>query len=106
MVQKHVAKGNVKLVHKDSLEPMFEKQMSEIGQRGAAAAEGPPELDETLIGDPEEAKLIATEEAQKEIAETVNVLVRTNSLKNGPPSKKGSVELADIDEEDYFGQSK
>ena len=82
---------------------MFEKQMSEIGQRGAAAAEGPPELDETLMHDPEDAKLIATDEAQKEIAHTVNELVRTNSLKNGPPSKKGSMELGDISEEEDFG---
>ena len=76
--------------------------MSEIGQRGAAAAEGPPELDETLAHDPEEAKLIATDDAKKEIAHTVNTLVRTNSLKNGPPSKKGSMELDDIDEEKWF----
>ena len=58
--------------------------MSEIGEKGAAAATGPPELDETLLHDPEEAKLIANEEAQKEIAHTVNELVRTNSLTNGP----------------------
>ena len=25
VVKRHVAKGNVKLVHKDSLEPMFER---------------------------------------------------------------------------------
>ena len=62
----------------------------------------PPELDETLAHDPEEAKLIATDDAKKEIAHTVNTLVRTNSLKNGPPSKKGSMELDDIDEEKWF----
>ena len=73
--------------------------MSEIGQRGAAAATGPPELDETLLDDPEEAKLIANEEAQKEIAHTVNELVRTNSLTNAP-QKKGSMELDDV-VEDY-----
>ena len=38
VVQKHVAKENIKLVHKDSLEPVFQKQMSEIGEKGAAIA--------------------------------------------------------------------
>ena len=99
VVKKHVAKGNVKLVHKDSLEPMFEKQMSEIGQKGAAVADGPAELDETLVDDPEDAKLVANQEAEKEIAHTVNELVRTNSLTKGRHSKKGSVELGQIEEE-------
>ena len=68
----------MKLVHKDSLEPVFEKQMSEIGEKGASAANNP---DESLIdGDPEEAKLVATQEALKEVGQTVNELVRTNSL--------------------------
>ena len=49
VVKKHVAKGNVKLVHKDSLEPMFAKQMSEIGQKGAAAADGPAERTQSLL---------------------------------------------------------
>ena len=61
--------------------------MSEIGEKGAAAATGPPEHNESLLdGDPEDAKLVATEEAQKDIARTVNELVRTNSLTN-PPGK-------------------
>ena len=78
VVKKHVAKGNVQLVHKDSLEPVFQKQMSEIGERGAAAAGGP---DETLLdGDPDDAQLMATEEALKEVGDKVNELVRTNSL--------------------------
>ena len=34
VLQKHVKKGNVKLLHKDSFEPVFEKQMSEIAQKG------------------------------------------------------------------------
>ena len=60
-VQKHVARGNVKLVHKDSLEPVFQKQMSEIGEKGVAAAQGPPELDESLLDcDPDDAKLVST----------------------------------------------
>ena len=68
----------MKLVHKDSFEPVFEKQMSEIGVKGAAAADGP---DESLLdGDPEEAKLVATQEALQEVGKTVNELVRTNSL--------------------------
>ena len=60
VVQKHVAKGNVKLVHKDSLEPVFEKQMSEIGERGAAVAQGPSNADDTLLDcDPDDAKLVS-----------------------------------------------
>ena len=75
IVQKHMAKGNVKLVHKDSFEPVFQKQMSEIGEKGAAATN-----DDTLIHDPEEAQLVATQEALREMGNTVNELVRTNSL--------------------------
>ena len=86
IVRKHVAKGNVKFVHKDSLEVMFETQMNKIGQKGEAAADGPPEMDDTLADDPENAKLIATDEAQKEIAHTVNELVRNNVLANEPHS--------------------
>ena len=67
--------------------------MSEIGERGAAAADAPPEYDEILDDcRPEDAKLVATEEAKRDIAATVNELVRTNSLTK-PPSKKGSMEL-------------
>ena len=84
VVQKHVAKGNVKLVHEDSLEPVFQKQMSEIGEKGAAATN-----DESLLHDPEEAKLVATQEALKEMGDTVNELVRTNSLsKNTAPTRR------------------
>ena len=99
VVQKHVAKGNVKFVHKDSLEVMFESQMNKIGQKGATTVDGPPELDDKLADDPENAQLIATDEAQKEIAHTVNELVRTNSLTNGPHATKGPMELDGIDEE-------
>ena len=66
-MQKHVAKGNVKLVHKDSLEPVFQKQMSEIGEKGAAAAEGQGPDESLIDGDPEEAKLVATQEALQEV---------------------------------------
>ena len=60
VVQKHVAKENIKLVKKDSFEPVFQKQMSEIGMKGVAAAEGHPELDESLLEvDPEEAELVS-----------------------------------------------
>ena len=64
-----------KPVHKDSFEPVFQKQMSEIGEKGAAATN-----DDTLIHDPEEAQLVATQEALREMGNTVNELVRTNSL--------------------------
>ena len=75
--------------------------MSEIGEKGAAAAQGSPGRDESLLdGDPEDAKLVATEEAQKEIAHTVNELVRTNSLTKAP-SKKGSLELENVEEHEY-----
>ena len=81
VLQKHVKKGNVKLVHKDSFEPMFEKQMSEIGQKGVKVAteDGP---DETLDHDPDDAILEATDEALKEVGGTINELKRTNSLTN------------------------
>ena len=49
--------------------------MSEIGQKGAAATN-----DDTLLDDPEEAQLVATQEALQEVGNTVNELVRTNSL--------------------------
>ena len=56
VVQKHVAKENIKLVHKDSFEPMFQRQMSEIGEKGVAAVEGPPIGDESALDcDPEDA---------------------------------------------------
>ena len=53
--------------------------MSEIGAKGAAAA-SEETSDEDLLHDPEEAKLVATQEALKEVGDTVNELVRTNSL--------------------------
>ena len=56
VIQKHVGKENIKLVHKDSLEPVFQRQMSEIGEKGVAAAQGPPMQDESLLDcDPEDA---------------------------------------------------
>ena len=73
--------------------------MSEIGERGAAAANAPQDYDEILDDcKPEEATLVATEEAKRDIAKTVNELVRTNSLTK-PPSKKGSMELDGSDGE-------
>ena len=58
--------------------------MSEIGEKGAAATN-----DESLLHDPEEAKLVATQEALKEMGDTVNELVRTNSLsKNTAPTRR------------------
>lgn len=56
VVQKHVARENIKLVKKGSQEPVFQRQMSEIGEKGVGAADGPPNLDESLLEcDPEEA---------------------------------------------------
>ena len=49
--------------------------MSEIGEKGAEAAKGLPDDESLLDGDPEDAKLVATEEAQQEIANTVNELL-------------------------------
>ena len=58
--------------------------MSEIGEKGAAATN-----DESLLHDPEEAKLVATQEALKEMGDTVNELVRTNSLsKDTAPTRE------------------
>ena len=57
---------------------MFQRQMSQIGEKGAAAAEDTH--DETLLDDPEDAILEATDEALKEVGSTVNMLKRTNSL--------------------------
>ena len=54
--------------------------MSEIGVKGAAAAEGQGPDESLLDGDPEEAKLVATQEALQEVGQKVNELVRTNSL--------------------------
>ena len=99
IVQEHVKRENIKLVHRDSLKPVYQKQMSEIGERGAAAANAPQDYDEILDDcKPEEATLVATEEAKRDIANTVNELVRTNSLTK-PPSKKGSMELDGSDGE-------
>jgi len=83
VLQKHVKKGNVKLLHKDSFEPVFEKQMSEIAQKGIQAAQKErhnDDIDETLDHDPDDAILEATDEALKEVGTTVNMLKRTNSL--------------------------
>ena len=49
--------------------------MSEIGEKGAAATN-----DDSLMHDPEEAKLVATQEALKEMGNTVNALVRSNTF--------------------------
>ena len=64
--------------------------MSEIGQKGAAATN-----DDTLLDDPEEAQLVATQEALQEVGNTVNELVRTNSL-----SKNNREQVDELAEEE------
>ena len=64
--------------------------MREIGQKGAAATN-----DDTLLDDPEEAQLVATQEALQEVGNTVNELVRTNSL-----SKNNREQVDELAEEE------
>ena len=60
VVQKHVAKENIKLVKRDSQEPVFVRQLSEIGEKGVAAADAQDGLvDESLECDPEDAQLVS-----------------------------------------------
>ena len=81
VIEKHVKRGSIKLLHKDSFEPVFEKQMSEIAQKGVKGVQAPHDgPDETLDHDPDDAILEANEEALKEVSGTVNMLKRTNSL--------------------------
>lgn len=78
--------------------------MSEIGEKGVAAAQGPPLQDESLLDcDPNDAELVATEEALAEVGRTVNELVRTNSLprERSGLTGKPSIELDEIGEEDH-----
>ena len=62
--------------------------MSEIGEKGAAATN-----DDSLMHDPEEAKLVATQEALKEMGNTVNALVRANTF-DEPVAEEEHIKVA------------
>jgi len=48
-VQKHVKTGNIVFVHRESNEPMFQREMSLIGEKGERAANESPVEEESQI---------------------------------------------------------
>ena len=60
VVQKNVKSGNIVFVHRESNEPVFQREMSLIGEKGDRAAnESPNGEDSQLQVDPEQANLVS-----------------------------------------------
>lgn len=84
LVQKHVMKENIQLVHRDSLEPVYRREMSIIGEKGdRAALESPAhkahvDYDADYVK-PEDAQLRVSEPALAEVKAEVAQFVRRNS---------------------------
>ena len=87
VVSKHILSENIQMVEPATKRPVYKKQMSIIGEKGdRAAMESPgrsssPDASNLCDIEPEDAELVAAEGAVREVANTVDRLKRTNSLK-------------------------
>ena len=73
VVQKHVAKENIKLLRRDSLEPVFRRELSLIGEKGERAVNESPGGVPDLVDDiePEDALVDVNPSAENEIRHSV-----------------------------------
>jgi len=70
----------IKLVHKDSKEPIYRRETTLIGEKGDRALNESPDHDETQLDlDPEEAELQLDNEARVQIDKSVKDYIRRNS---------------------------
>ena len=72
----NLRKDNIKLVHRESNEPLFRKQTTLLGEKGDAALAEEHEVEETIS--PDEAGLDCEPEALAEINEQVQAFIDRN----------------------------
>jgi len=71
---------NIKLVHRDSKEPIYRRETTLIGEKGDRALNESPGHEETPLDvDPEEAELQVDNEARVQIDKSVKDYIRRNS---------------------------
>lgn len=82
VVQKNVKSENIVLVHKESNEPIYKKEMLLIGEKGERALnESPTGEESTIVVDPDLATLYVKQNAFEEVKQEINEFIRRNSLK-------------------------
>ena len=80
VIFKNLKCDGIKLVHKDSKEPIYRRETTLIGEKGDRALNESPDHDETQLDlDPEEAELQLDNEARVQIDKSVKDYIRRNS---------------------------
>jgi len=81
-IYKNMANKKIKLVHKDSNEPIYHRQTSMIGEKGDQALNESPCDDFEEDIEPHEAALEVDEKAFEEVDARVQEFIRSNSIKS------------------------
>ena len=94
VVQKNVKSGNIVFVHRESNEPMFQREMTLIGEKGERALNESPTGEESqILADPDQANLVRTKKFNIVLVRQRESLRRSKTRDQRVYQKKHSEEL-------------